>query len=90
VQVSSKELTALLTKPSLAGIPLLVLGNKNDLPGALGTQQLIERMGLQVRQLACSYHEGRLQLAAMTVVMLMLVTQKPFACMGLQLRASFA
>jgi ADP-ribosylation factor-like protein 8 len=47
--VSAKELTALLTKPSLQGIPLLVLGNKNDLPGALGTQQLIERMGLQVR-----------------------------------------
>jgi hypothetical protein len=49
MQVSAKELTALLTKPSLQGIPLLVLGNKNDLPGALGTQQLIERMGLQVR-----------------------------------------
>ena len=30
------------------GIPLLVLGNKNDLPGALGTQELIERMGLKV------------------------------------------
>jgi hypothetical protein len=51
MQVSAKELTALLTKPSLQGIPLLVLGNKNDLPGALGTQQLIERMGLQVRVL---------------------------------------
>jgi hypothetical protein len=49
MQVSAKELMALLTKPSLQGIPLLVLGNKNDLPGALGTQQLIERMGLQVR-----------------------------------------
>lgn len=48
-QVSSKELHALLTKPSLDGIPLLVLGNKNDLPGALGTQQLIEKMQLQVR-----------------------------------------
>lgn len=48
VQVSSKELHALLTKTSLEGIPLLVLGNKNDLPGALGTQQLIDRMQLQV------------------------------------------
>ncbi|WIA19715.1 hypothetical protein OEZ86_013425 [Tetradesmus obliquus] len=47
VQVSAKELAALLAKPSLAGIPLLLLGNKNDIPGALGTQQLIERMGLQ-------------------------------------------
>lgn len=47
-QVSSKELHALLTKTSLDGIPLLVLGNKNDLPGALGTQQLIDKMQLQV------------------------------------------
>eukprot|EP00775_Hariotina_reticulata_P012566 gene12566-12698_t len=46
-QVSAKELHALLTKPSLDGIPLLVLGNKNDLPGSLGTQQLIEKLGLQ-------------------------------------------
>ncbi|KAF6260021.1 P-loop containing nucleoside triphosphate hydrolase protein [Scenedesmus sp. NREL 46B-D3] len=56
IQVSAKELTALLTKPSLQGIPLLVLGNKNDLPGALGTQQLIERMtlqGLTGREVCC-------------------------------------
>jgi len=33
----------------LAGIPLLVLGNKKDLPGALGERELIERMDLQVR-----------------------------------------
>ncbi|KAI8471237.1 MAG: P-loop containing nucleoside triphosphate hydrolase protein [Monoraphidium minutum] len=44
---ASKELHALLERPSLDGIPLLVLGNKNDLPGALSTQQLIERLGLQ-------------------------------------------
>lgn len=53
MQVSAKELAALLAKPSLAGIPLLLLGNKNDIPGALGTQQLIERMGLQVRYVCC-------------------------------------
>eukprot|EP00879_Flechtneria_rotunda_P001405 GHRR01001557.1.p1 GENE.GHRR01001557.1~~GHRR01001557.1.p1 ORF type:complete len:222 (+),score=44.50 GHRR01001557.1:97-762(+) len=47
IEVSRKELHALLTKQSLDGIPLLVLGNKNDLPGALSTQQLIDRMGLQ-------------------------------------------
>jgi hypothetical protein len=46
---SARELHALLDKPSLAGVPLLVLGNKNDLPGALGTQDLIERINLQVR-----------------------------------------
>lgn len=31
----------------LAGIPLLVLGNKKDLPGALSERELIERMDLQ-------------------------------------------
>ena len=30
-----------------AGIPLLVLGNKNDLPGALGTTDLIDRLDLK-------------------------------------------
>jgi hypothetical protein len=49
LQVAAKELLALLAKPSLDGIPLLVLGNKNDLPGALGTQQLIQQLELQVR-----------------------------------------
>lgn len=48
MQVAAKELLALLAKPSLDGIPLLVLGNKNDLPGALGTQQLIQQLELQV------------------------------------------
>jgi signal recognition particle receptor subunit beta len=38
----------------LAGIPLLVLGNKKDLPGALGERELIERMDLQVRTSATS------------------------------------
>ena len=42
------ELHELLGKPSLAGIPLLVLGNKNDLPEALGTPELIERLDLKV------------------------------------------
>ena len=30
-----------------AGIPLLVLGNKNDLPEALPAAALIERLGMQ-------------------------------------------
>lgn len=47
VDTAAKELHALLERPSLEGIPLLVLGNKNDLPGALATQQLIEKLGLQ-------------------------------------------
>jgi len=47
-QASRTELVALLDKPSLSGIPLLVLGNKNDMPGAATTQQLIDQMGLKV------------------------------------------
>ena len=42
------ELAELLGKPSLQGIPLLVLGNKNDLPGALSTTDLIDRLDLKV------------------------------------------
>lgn len=41
------ELAELLGKPSLQGIPLLVLGNKNDLPGALSTTDLIDRLDLK-------------------------------------------
>ena len=44
-----QELHELLQKPSLARTPLLVLGNKNDLPGALSTTELIERLDLKVR-----------------------------------------
>ena len=43
-----QELHGLLQKPSLAHTPLLVLGNKNDLPGALSTTELIERLDLKV------------------------------------------
>ncbi|KAJ3338138.1 ADP-ribosylation factor-like protein 8B [Gonapodya sp. JEL0774] len=41
------ELQALLQKPSLATIPVLVLGNKNDLPNALNAEQVAEQMGLK-------------------------------------------
>lgn len=47
LDAAARELAALCARPSLQGIPLLVLGNKNDLPGALGTAQLIGRMGLE-------------------------------------------
>ncbi|DBA96453.1 hypothetical protein WJX77_002454 [Trebouxia sp. C0004] len=45
-----QELHELLQKPSLAHTPLLVLGNKNDLPGALSTTELIERLDLKALQ----------------------------------------
>lgn len=44
---AARELAALVEKPSLLSIPLLVLGNKNDLPDALNTQELIDRLGLK-------------------------------------------
>ncbi|XP_012079419.1 ADP-ribosylation factor-like protein 8a isoform X1 [Jatropha curcas] len=44
--ISRSELHDLLSKPSLHGIPLLVLGNKIDKPGALSKQALTDEMGL--------------------------------------------
>ncbi|RKP14042.1 small G protein indispensable for equal chromosome segregation [Piptocephalis cylindrospora] len=50
------ELKALLDKPLLASIPVLVLGNKNDLEGALDEEKLIHTLGLQQfadREVSC-------------------------------------
>lgn len=44
VEASQVELHSLISKPELAGIPLLVLGNKNDLEGALKVGELIETL----------------------------------------------
>jgi ADP-ribosylation factor-like protein 8 len=41
---ANEELHALLSNGGLKGIPVLVLANKNDLPGALGAKEIIERM----------------------------------------------
>uniref|UniRef100_A0A8C8ECI3 ADP-ribosylation factor-like protein 8B n=1 Tax=Otus sunia TaxID=257818 RepID=A0A8C8ECI3_9STRI len=43
VEASKNELHSLIDKPQLHGIPVLVLGNKRDLPGALDEKQLIEK-----------------------------------------------
>lgn len=43
---AKRELLELLSRPSLTGIPLLVLGNKNDLADALPASELIARMDL--------------------------------------------
>ncbi|KAL7206359.1 hypothetical protein ACSBR2_019139 [Camellia fascicularis] len=45
--VSRSELHDLLSKPSLSGIPLLVLGNKIDKPEALTKQALTDQMDLK-------------------------------------------
>lgn len=44
MEASRNELLQLLDKPQLDSIPVLVLANKKDLPGALDERQLIERM----------------------------------------------
>jgi ADP-ribosylation factor-like protein 8 len=47
IETSRNELHALLSKPALAGIPVLVLGNKNDLDAAIGADELVEKLGLK-------------------------------------------
>jgi ADP-ribosylation factor-like protein 8 len=45
-----------LQKPELEGIPLLVLGNKSDLPHKLSVDELIEAMDLRAvshREVSC-------------------------------------
>lgn len=41
---SKEELFDLVERPVLAGIPLLVLGNKNDLPESISVEKLIDEM----------------------------------------------
>ncbi|CAG8804255.1 21242_t:CDS:2, partial [Racocetra persica] len=50
------ELGSLLEKPPLANIPVLVLGNKNDLPEALPVEKIIDEMNLKSitnREISC-------------------------------------
>jgi ADP-ribosylation factor-like protein 8 len=54
--VAKDELHMLLEKPSLEGIPLLVLGNKNDLENHLSVDELIEELDLKSitkREVSC-------------------------------------
>ena len=56
LETAKTELLSLLEKPQLAGIPVLVLGNKVDLPNALKEKELTERLGLTTivdRELCC-------------------------------------
>jgi len=56
MEEARKQLHDLLSWPSLEGIPLLLLGNKNDVEGALTEEELIEELNLrrlQNRSVAC-------------------------------------
>lgn len=57
IAVSKTELHDLLAKPALERIPILVLGNKNDLPEALSVDELIEKLNLKslVNREVCCY-----------------------------------
>ena len=44
IDTARTELQALLEKPELAAIPLLVLGNKADVKGSLKVTELIDRL----------------------------------------------
>lgn len=54
--VVKEELHALLSKPTLEGIPLLVLGNKSDMEDKMSVDELIEALDLKRvvhRELSC-------------------------------------
>ncbi|KAL8958112.1 MAG: hypothetical protein Q9193_004768 [Seirophora villosa] len=54
--IAREELHALLDKPVLDGIPLLVLGNKSDLPEKLSVDEMIEALNLKAvshREVSC-------------------------------------
>uniref|UniRef100_A0A7S3E9S2 Uncharacterized protein n=2 Tax=Rhodosorus marinus TaxID=101924 RepID=A0A7S3E9S2_9RHOD len=57
-ELSRSELHDLLSKPSLAGIPLLLLGNKNDLPAAVNSEkelaEIFDLASLKGREV-CAY-----------------------------------
>lgn len=56
VPQAKDELHSLMGHPSLGGIPLLVLGNKSDLPEKLSVDELIDELELkkiQGREVCC-------------------------------------
>lgn len=56
IDAARDQLMALAKKESLSDIPLLVLGNKNDLPEALSVDGVIDRLDLKSitgRQVSC-------------------------------------
>jgi len=56
IPVAREELHSLFDKPSLDGIPLLVLGNKSDLRDKLSVDELIDQLDLKTivhREISC-------------------------------------
>lgn len=57
VPISKSELHELLMKPSLSGIPLLVLGNKIDKSEALSQQTLVDLLLVYLRTTHCLFNK---------------------------------
>lgn len=56
IDTAKTQIHQLLSWPTLYGIPLLVLGNKNDIKGSLSAEELIMQLDLKVlqdRKVAC-------------------------------------
>jgi ADP-ribosylation factor-like protein 8 len=53
---AKEELHSLMSHPTLKGIPLLVLGNKSDLPDKISVDELIDALDLKTighREVSC-------------------------------------
>ena len=55
IEASRNEFHNLLDKPQLASIPVLVLANKRDLPGAFDEKEIIDRMWVSLNSQFVTY-----------------------------------
>jgi GTPase SAR1 family protein len=74
VPITRSELNELLTKPSLNGIPLLVLGNKIDKSEALSKQALVDQLYVHIINSSKNRHYNCFRCC---VVLLEYVLMKP-------------
>jgi ADP-ribosylation factor-like protein 8 len=51
--IATEELHSLVTRPQLAGIPLLVLATKNDVKGAVSAEEVIRVMYVKQNYMRC-------------------------------------
>ena len=84
MDVARHELMDLIQKPALAGIPLLVLGNKNDIEGAANVDELITKLQLkdvQGREVCCYSVSAKNQVSMSTGITLQRLTERCAAFM---------
>jgi ADP-ribosylation factor-like protein 8 len=84
MDVARHELMDLIQKPALAGIPLLVLGNKNDIEGAANVDELITKLQLkdvQGREVCCYSVSAKNQVSLSTGITLQRLTERCAAFM---------